>query len=80
IIYEPNLDVLLCSVQANDWQKVFELAAAKGTQLYLQLGCDGSALPDDLKELQQVTELQRVYLYRHYFHPVMDKVYSTICT
>lgn len=78
IVYEPNLDALLCSVQANDWQQLFETAAATGTQIFLQLGNDGSSLPEDLLELQQIAAINRIYLYRHYFHPVMDKVLVTL--
>ncbi|MEW5681720.1 MAG: 6-hydroxymethylpterin diphosphokinase MptE-like protein [Pseudomonadota bacterium] len=74
IVYEPSLDTLLCSVQANDWAELFETASALGTQVFLQLGNDGSSVQDDLAELLQVQNIQRVYLYRHRFHPVMDKV------
>ncbi|SEA44544.1 6-hydroxymethylpterin diphosphokinase MptE-like protein [Alkalimonas amylolytica] len=74
IVYEPSVDMLFCSLQANDWLALFETAAALNTQIFLQLGNDGSSLTTDLAELCQETEQDRVYLYRHYFHPVMDKV------
>ncbi|MCC5824972.1 6-hydroxymethylpterin diphosphokinase MptE-like protein [Alkalimonas sp.] len=74
IVYEPSVDMLFCSLQANDWLALFETAAALNTQIFLQLGNDGSSLTTDLAELCQATEQDRVYLYRHYFHPVMDKV------
>jgi hypothetical protein len=74
VVYEPSLDTLLCTMQANDWQQLFETAAALGTQIFLQLGNDGSSVPEDLAELLQTEQIKRVYLYRHRFHPVMDKV------
>jgi hypothetical protein len=74
IVYEPNLDTLLCALQANDWQQLFETAAALGTQIFLQLANDGHSVAEDLAELASATEINRVYVYRHYFHPVMDKV------
>ncbi|MCH8538547.1 MAG: DUF115 domain-containing protein, partial [Alkalimonas sp.] len=74
IVYEPSVDYLFCSLQANDWSQLFELAASLGTQVFLQLGNDASSLPSDLSELCEATSQQRFYVYRHYFHPVMDKV------
>ncbi|MCC5853789.1 MAG: motility associated factor glycosyltransferase family protein [Alkalimonas sp.] len=74
IVYEPSVDMLFCSLQAHDWLELFELAAALNTQIFLQLGNDGSSLPADLAELSAVTTQSKCYLYRHYFHPVMDKV------
>ncbi|MDX3775250.1 DUF115 domain-containing protein [Chromatiaceae bacterium AAb-1] len=78
IVYEPSSDALLCSVQANNWKQLLETAAAMGTQIFLQLQNDGSTLPEDLQELLQVADVNRIYLYRHYFHPVMDKVLITL--
>ncbi|MDP4528328.1 DUF115 domain-containing protein [Alkalimonas delamerensis] len=74
VVYEPSVDMLFCSLQAHDWLELFELAAALNTQIFLQLGNDGSSLPADLAELSAVTTQSKCYLYRHYFHPVMDKV------
>lgn len=74
VVYEPSLDTLMCTVQANDWVQLFDTAAALGTQIFLQLGNDASAIAEDLAELATVADLKRVYLYRHCFHPVMDRV------
>lgn len=74
VVYEPSLDTLLCTLQANDWAELFDTAHALGTQVFLQLGNDASSVQDDLAELLQVEQVKRVYLYRHRFHPVMDKV------
>ncbi|GAB58451.1 6-hydroxymethylpterin diphosphokinase MptE-like protein [Rheinheimera nanhaiensis] len=74
VVYEPNLDTLLCTVQANDWVQLFDTAAALGTQIFLQLGNDASRLAEDLTELSAAAPINRVYVYRHCFHPVMDSV------
>ena len=42
IIYEPDTDILACSVQTADWAAILRLAQSKGTALYLQVGQDGS--------------------------------------
>ena len=78
IVYEPNLDNLLCTLQANDWEAFFDLAAALGTQVFLQLGNDASSVPEDLAELLQLEPINRLYIYRHCFHPVMDKVIESL--
>lgn len=64
VVYEPSLDTLMCTVQANDWVQLFDTAAALGTQIFLQLGNDASAIAEDLAELATVADLKRVYLYR----------------
>uniref|UniRef100_A0A486XWB6 Motility accessory factor n=1 Tax=Rheinheimera sp. BAL341 TaxID=1708203 RepID=A0A486XWB6_9GAMM len=74
VVYEPSLDTLMCTIQANDWVQLFDTAAALGTQIFLQLGNDASAIAEDLAELTTVADIKRVYLYRHCFHPVMDSV------
>lgn len=78
VVYEPNLDTLLCTMQASDWEAFFDSASALGTQVFLQLGNDASSVPEDLAELLQVEQINRIYLYRHCFHPVMDKVLGTL--
>lgn len=74
IVYEPNLDNLLSTLQANDWDAFFDLATTLGTQVFLQLGNDACSVPEDLAELLQLEPINRVYIYRHCFHPIMDKV------
>lgn len=74
IVYEPNLDAFFCSLQANDWQKTFDLLTSSGVQIFLQIGNAGDSVSEDLNELSAVTKFDRVYVYRHYFHSKMDKV------
>ncbi|MEH8021321.1 6-hydroxymethylpterin diphosphokinase MptE-like protein [Rheinheimera metallidurans] len=74
IVYEPSLDTLIASAQANNWLELFETAAALGTQVFLQLGKNGSSVTEDIAELLAVTKIDHIYVYRHRFHPVMDEV------
>ncbi len=74
IIYEPNVDTLVCSLQSNNWRKIFEVAENMGCHIFLQLDNDGSTVAEDLTELSEAAVFNRVYVYRHYFHPVMDQV------
>jgi len=75
VVYEPNVDILLCSAQANNWKQMLDIAHSMGTHIFLQMGSDASALPSELIELLQFDQnLDKVFVYRHQFHPVMDDV------
>lgn len=77
IVYEPNPDFLLCSIQAHDWAQLLESAQALGTHIFLQIGSDASAITQDLAELLEYhPDIKELYLYRHQFHPVMDQVFN----
>ncbi|QBL09901.1 DUF115 domain-containing protein [Rheinheimera sp. D18] len=77
IIYEPEVDFLLCSIQAVDWAEIFELADSLGTLISLQIGNNGATVSADLAELQALsTDMQKVYLYRHICHKVSDEVFE----
>ncbi|MBV2127879.1 motility associated factor glycosyltransferase family protein [Arsukibacterium indicum] len=78
VLYEPDLDVLFCSIQNFDWQALFELAEATGTQLFLQLGNDGQTITEDLAELLPLLHSDRIYIYRHRFHPMLDEVIQSL--
>ena len=75
VVYEPNVDILLCSVQANNWQLLLDTATSMGTHIFLQMGSDATAVPSELKELLEFDQnLDQIFVYRHQFHPVMDDV------
>lgn len=76
IVYEPSTDILACSAQMCNWKSILQQAAAKGTAIFLQIGNDASSLPADLAELLQQVDVGQCYFYRHYSHPVMDKVFN----
>ena len=75
VIYEPDASMLHCSAQAMNWQDVFAAAANSNTLISLQIGQDASNIASDLNELcQHLPGLNKIYLYRHLSHPVMDEV------
>ncbi|MDX1677261.1 6-hydroxymethylpterin diphosphokinase MptE-like protein [Arsukibacterium sp.] len=77
VIYEPQLDNLTCSVQSTDWEGIFELAAATGTQISFQFGNSGASIAEDIQELLSIEPaLEKIYLYRHLCHPVSDEVFA----
>jgi len=75
VVYEPNLDMLMCSVQTHDWSMLLDTARALGTHIFIQAGSDASGITSELAELLQFdANLHDIYIYRHQFHPVMDEV------
>ena len=75
VVYEPNVDILLCSVQANNWLQLLETAQNVGTRIFLQMGSDATAVPAELAELLEFDQnINQVFIYRHQFHPMMDEV------
>ena len=75
VVYEPNLDMLMCSVQTHDWSMLLDTARALGTHIFIQAGSDASGITSELGELLQFdANLRDIYVYRHQFHPVMDEV------
>jgi hypothetical protein len=77
VIYEPNIEHLLCSLHCADWEQILELAAAMGTMLSLQIGNDSSSVPEDIQELLSIdASLDKIYLYRHLCDSVTDEVFQ----
>ncbi len=75
IVYEPSVDILMCSLQVARWDQLLELAAVTGTHIFLQIGSDATSIPVELAELLQFdNELNQLFVYRHSFHPMMDDV------
>jgi len=75
VVYEPNLDMLMCSVQTHDWSMLLDTARVLGTHIFIQAGSDASGITGELAELLQFDQnLTDIYVYRHQFHPVMDDV------
>ena len=75
VVYEPNLDMLMCSVQTHDWSMLLDTARALGTHIFIQAGSDASGITSELAALLQFdANMRDVYVYRHQFHPVMDEV------
>lgn len=77
VIYEPNLDFFKCSLNAIDWEHLFELARIQNTQISIQIGSAAMNIVDDLAELYEVfPNYDRVYLYRHLCYPIVDDVFN----
>ncbi|RDV25042.1 DUF115 domain-containing protein [Alteromonas aestuariivivens] len=74
IVYEPNLDYFRCSLMATAWNECLDIAAQKGTGLYLQLGKDARDLASNINELAQHVPVEQFYLFQHYHHIVFDQV------
>lgn len=75
VVYEPNPDILLCSAQANNWQQLLDTATSMGTHIFLQIGSDAASVPAEIKELLEFdASLDKIFVYRHQFHPMMDDV------
>ncbi|WP_158967759.1 6-hydroxymethylpterin diphosphokinase MptE-like protein [Paraglaciecola sp. L3A3] len=78
IIYEPQAQYFKCSTLVTEWNTIFELAKAKGTQLFLQVEKDGRDLVSDLEELKTHTNIEGFYLYKHYNHSVFNSLYQEL--
>lgn len=78
VVYEPNIDLLLASLQVLDWAEIFELTEKKQTRLFLQSGADGSTLPEDMKELRKAVGAETFYFYRHYPCVSLDKAFAKL--
>ncbi len=77
IVYEPELDFLISSLQVANWRELLEIVAFSDTRIFLQMGSAATGIADELKELLDFdASLDKVYLYRHQFHPMMDNVFN----
>lgn len=79
IVYEPEGQYFQSSTHILDWTEIFNVARAKGTVIYLQVGKDSRDIIHDINELSGIIDLQGFYLYKHYHHPVFNNVYDA-CT
>ncbi len=76
VIYEPELDIFACSMQAINWEEIFDIAAESQTLISFQLGNAGSSIAEDVAELKSLLpQLNELYLYRHLSHAVSDEVF-----
>lgn len=77
IVYEPELDFLISSLQVANWRELLEIIAFSNTRIFLQMGSAATGITEELKELLAFDgTLDKVYLYRHQFHPMMDNVFN----
>lgn len=78
IIYEPEPQYFKCSLSAQSWKEILELAKQKGTALYFQIAKDGRDILANLTELQEHVEVKGTYLYQHYNHPIFNTLYRQL--
>lgn len=79
VIYEPSPDVFACSAQVADWREILDTAHALGTHIFLQIGSEANSLPAELQELLDFDQtIDKIFVYRHQFHPMMDDVIAYV--
>ncbi|MCU4674747.1 DUF115 domain-containing protein [Catenovulum sp. 2E275] len=78
VIYEPEEQYFHCSILALNWAHIFSEIKSKNTNIYLQLGKDGRDLLADMQELKSHFNIPGFYYYKHYNHPVFNKIHSAL--
>ena len=75
VIYEPEFDLFLTSLQFIDWSDIYFTAEKFNTTISLQVENNGTSISADLNELLQIfPNLNDVYLYRHLTHAITDEI------
>ena len=74
IVYEPNMDYLVCSLYAGVWLNIFDAAQKKEVSLYLQTPNNGKSLFSDLSELHSAFGISSSLVYFHYHCSEFDDI------
>lgn len=74
IIYEPNLDLLFCSLYTEFWPIIFDLARSQNVSLYFQVPNNGKSLFADLSELHNAFGINSLWVYFHYHSSEFDDI------
>ena len=74
VVYEPNMDYLVCSLYAGVWPRIFDIAKRKNVSLYLQLPNNGKSLYSDLNELHSAFGISSSLVYFHYHCSEFDDI------
>ena len=74
IIYEPNLDLLFCSLYTAFWPIIFNLAKSQNVSLYFQVPNNGKSLFADLSELHNAFGINSLWVYFHYHSSEFDDI------
>lgn len=80
VIYEPNVDFLVCSLYAGVWPKIFDLAQKKKVSLYFQVPNNGKSLFSDLCELYGTFGISSLFIYFHYYCHDFDDIRDELCS
>ena len=74
IVYEPEEQYFRCSALINDWNEIFTVAKSQGTAVFIQIGKDGRDIIDNVEELRSHFDIDKLFIYQHYHHPIFDDV------
>ncbi|WP_420935271.1 6-hydroxymethylpterin diphosphokinase MptE-like protein [Alteromonas sp. A081] len=74
VVYEPNMDYLVCSLYAGVWPRIFDIARRKKVSLYLQISNNGKSLFSDLNELHGAFGVSSSLVYFHYHCSEFDDI------
>jgi hypothetical protein len=80
LIYEPEIQYFQCSALVTPWKEIFDIAKQNGTKIFLQLEKDGRNLVADINELVEHELISSFYLYKHYNHPVFNRLFLDLTT
>ncbi|GMM71433.1 hypothetical protein MTsDn5_13850 [Alteromonas gracilis] len=78
IIYEPNIDYLVCSLYTGVWLTVFELAKRNNIAIYLQIEKNGESLFKDFSEFYEHVSRDKAFIYFHYHSDAFDGIYNAL--
>ena len=74
VVYEPNIEYLVCSLYAGVWPRIFDIAQKNTKTLYLQIPNSGKTLFSDLNELNSAFGISSSLVYFHYHCSVFDDI------
>lgn len=78
IIYEPNIDYLVCSLYTGVWLSVFEIAKRNNIAIYLQIEKNGESLFNDFSEFYEHVKRENAFIYFHYHSDSFDRIRSAL--
>ncbi|MFT6269880.1 MAG: hypothetical protein ACJAVV_002707, partial [Alphaproteobacteria bacterium] len=78
VIYEADWEVFRCSLSVFDWADLLAGAQQSALQIYFQIGTDIYQLFDDITELHQQLNANRILFYKHINLPAYLHVINSI--
>jgi len=78
VIYEPDWEVLRCTLSIFDWAKFLRLAEQRNLQIFFQVGTDLQQIFDDITELQEKSQAKQILFFKHTNLPVFMQVMTHI--
>jgi hypothetical protein len=78
VIYEPDWEVFRCSLSVFDWSDLLAFADHCNLKMFFQIGTDIHNLFDDISELHQELNANRILFYKHINLPAYMHVIKRI--